>query len=128
MKRLNYFTDAQCRMKRLKAVLFTIMLLAVFPFTKSFSNNLSITNVVLNQANQTVTFNLSWNNSWRKSSWTNKNWDAAWVFVKWRLCSDTATVPFTHGLVNTIVNSHSFSGSTILEPTKRDGTAGIDAS
>jgi formylglycine-generating enzyme required for sulfatase activity len=94
----------------------------------AFGNNLTITNVGYSQTNNTVTFDLSWQNSWRKSDWTAKNWDATWIFVKWRLCSDPATTAFTHGLVSTVLGDHSYIGSTALEPTMKDGTVGIDPS
>lgn len=58
------------------------------------ANNIAVTNVALagqntsaganNAANFTyIEFDLSWDNSWRTSSSPN-NWDAAWVFVKYR--------------------------------------------
>lgn len=59
-----------------------------------FANNVLINNVALtgqnvtaganNVANNTkVQFDLSWSNSWRTSS-GSANWDAVWVFVKYR--------------------------------------------
>lgn len=58
------------------------------------ANNIAVTNVSLagqnvsagvnNAANFTyIEFDLSWDNSWRTSS-SPGNWDAAWVFVKYR--------------------------------------------
>ncbi len=58
------------------------------------ANNISISKVTLldrdksagvnNSANFTmIQFDLSWENSWRKSN-LQANWDAAWVFVKYR--------------------------------------------
>jgi formylglycine-generating enzyme required for sulfatase activity len=58
------------------------------------ANNISVSNVTLldrdksagvnNSANFTmVQFDLTWENSWRKSN-LQANWDAAWVFVKYR--------------------------------------------
>jgi formylglycine-generating enzyme required for sulfatase activity len=60
-----------------------------------FANNISVSNISItgqntaaganNPANYTfVKFDLSWENSWRNSSGTS-NWDAAWVFVKYRV-------------------------------------------
>jgi len=59
----------------------------------SNGNNIQVTNVVLtgqNKINGTtqVQFNLSWENSWRTSTAPN-NWDAAWVFVKYRIAGST---------------------------------------
>lgn len=55
------------------------------------SNNLQIDGVILTGQNTSegyslVQFHLSWENSWRTSSAPN-NWDAAWVFVKYRVGS-----------------------------------------
>jgi len=53
-----------------------------------FANNIKVTNVRLANKNTvsdyvSVVFSLSWENSWRISS-APSNWDAAWVFVKFR--------------------------------------------
>ena len=73
-------------MKRLLLFL-SAMLLAI---TLS-ANNTSISNVSLTGKNTgsqyiLVQFDISWENSWRSSSAPN-NWDAAWVFVKYRVAS-----------------------------------------
>lgn len=52
------------------------------------ANNLQISNVVIMGPNTSqhfalVRFNISWENSWRISSGPS-NWDAAWVFIKYR--------------------------------------------
>src|SRR5690349_8461651 len=120
MKRLNHFTLAGSKMKRFTVVLFTTLLIAVFPFAESFSNNLTISVVSADQAAQTVTFNLSWNNSWRDPGTTAANWDAAWVFIKWRDCTASANVQFTHGLISTATGDHNFNvggTGTTFEPT-----------
>ena len=57
--------------------------------TASHANNVSVTNVTLGNLDAgsgttDVTFDLSWDNSWRLSSGPS-NWDAAWVFVKFRV-------------------------------------------
>jgi formylglycine-generating enzyme required for sulfatase activity len=54
-----------------------------------FANNIVVTNTTLSAQNTSaqtrlVQFNLSWQNSWRTSS-APFNWDAAWVFVKYRV-------------------------------------------
>jgi hypothetical protein len=67
---------------------------AMLTVTNLWSNNIQVTSPVLigrdvsagtnNAANFTfVQFNLSWENSWRAT--VPNNWDAAWVFVKFRL-------------------------------------------
>jgi len=64
--------------------------LALLLFAGSISaNNITVSNTKLTGQNTTdgytlVQFDLSWENSWRTSSAPN-NWDAAWVFVKYRI-------------------------------------------
>lgn len=64
------------------------------------ANNISVSNVTLagqnvsaganNAANFTyIEFDLTWENSWRTSAAPN-NWDAAWVFVKYRTTGSSA--------------------------------------
>ena len=53
------------------------------------ANNITVTNVGLSGQNTTantsvITFDLSWENSWRIAVGPN-NWDAAWVFAKYRV-------------------------------------------
>ncbi len=106
-------------MKKLVYIFLTLLA------SNGFANNLRITNMNVNLASQTVTFDIAWDNSWRLSSTQNPaNWDAVWVFVKFRACDSPATAIWQHGLINPNVASHTF-GS--LEPTLSDGSAiGID--
>jgi len=55
----------------------------------SMANNITVSNISLENLNEVsnwvhVDFDLSWENSWRVSAGPS-NWDAAWVFVKYRL-------------------------------------------
>jgi formylglycine-generating enzyme required for sulfatase activity len=72
---------------------YILLIVALFSFTAK-ANNISISNISLTGQNTTagannfsnfvmVKFNLSWENSWRTSVGPG-NWDAAWVFVKYR--------------------------------------------
>lgn len=78
----------------------------------AFANNIQVSNVALtgrdvNNDFTMVKFNLSWENSWRTSS-TPSNWDAAWVFVKYRVNGGE----WKHALLNN--NGHSAAtGSTV---------------
>jgi hypothetical protein len=45
------------------------------------ANNLQITNLSVNWAAQTVTFNISWENGWRLST-PSASRDAAWILVE----------------------------------------------
>jgi hypothetical protein len=82
-----------------------------------WANGITVSNLSVNQAAGTVTFDISWQNSWRDA----ENWDAAWVFVKFRACSVPKTTPFTHGLISTTLTDHTFPAS--LEPTCANGNA-----
>src|SRR5579859_6392701 len=84
----------------------------------AYANNLSVGNISYNQSSGTVTFDISWNNSWRSSTTSAANWDAAWVFIKWRDCSSSNSVQFTHGFISPTVGDHNFnvnSGVTTYE-------------
>ena len=70
-----------------KNLMFTI-LLAIFCLPM-FANNITVGTPTLTDENSNegfvnITFNLTWDNSWRLSSGAS-NWDAAWVFVKYRI-------------------------------------------
>jgi len=57
--------------------------------SSGIANNISVTNVSLtgqstNDNYTFVKFDISWENSWRTSSAPN-NWDAAWIFVKYKV-------------------------------------------
>lgn len=88
----------------------------------AWANHLVISGVTPDQAAGTVTFGLRWQNSWR-TNLPPFNWDAAWVFVKFRECGVDPNTEWTHGVIN-------LGASTIpaaLESTTRIGTPGIDA-
>jgi len=68
---------------------FFAFLLATALTTMLSANNITVTNVQLTGQNTSsdyamVQFDISWDNSWRISSGAT-NWDAAWVFVKYRV-------------------------------------------
>ncbi len=65
-----------------------IFILVVFVLgDESVANDIRVTNVRLtgqvNDSHTFVNFDLNWENSWRNST----NWDAAWIFVKYRVGS-----------------------------------------
>lgn len=66
-----------------------VLLLIILINNTSSANNLSVSNVSLTGLNTGSQFvmvkcDISWENSWRTSSAPN-NWDAAWVFVKFKV-------------------------------------------
>lgn len=104
-----------------------IVLVLSCTFLLSKGNNLLITNITVNQATSIVGFDIKWDNSWRVSGpGTPYNWDAVWIFVKFRKCSDPVTVDFTHGTISTTIGDHTIPAD--LQAVKSDGSAtGIDA-
>ena len=80
--------------------LFICCLLAFYCNLQIKANNIQIANVSLTGQNTTsdftmVQFDINWENSWRVSSGPS-NWDAAWVFVKYRV----GTGPWLHAFLN----------------------------
>ena len=83
----------------MKILYITCMLLATTAILHA--NNISVSNVTLTGQNTSagannaanfslVKFNLSWENSWRISTGST-NWDAAWIFVKFRVGASDPT-------------------------------------
>jgi formylglycine-generating enzyme required for sulfatase activity len=85
----------------------------------ALANNIAVTNVtILNAANGVadIRFDLSWDNSWH-SSWPEyggalnmTNWDAAWVFVKFRCAGGH----WQHAILN--ASGHVATGGTQIDP------------
>ena len=73
----------------MKTKAFAVICLVLFFLDSTYANNILTANVKLvgqNTTNQTtrIQFDISWENSWRTSSGP-ANWDAAWIFVKYRI-------------------------------------------
>jgi formylglycine-generating enzyme required for sulfatase activity len=123
MKTTTHVMNSEKRISRQagikKAFVLFVLSICLLGSYQTYANNLSLTNISVSQANQTVAFNIQWDNSWRIT--TNDapyNWDAVWIFVKFRDCSATPSTQFTQGTVSTAVGDHSF-GS--LEPMESAG-------
>ena len=98
----------------------TIFVLSIF-INIIKANNINVSNISLTGRNSVldytlVQFDISWDNSWRTSTYES-NWDAAWVFVKWRL-KNQAT--WNHATLNTTGHTAP-AGSTITTPTDGKG-------
>jgi len=102
------------------------------------ANNLTITNTIVGSANtlgqyRMITFDIRWDHSWRTSG-SPDNWDAAWVFCKYRVGNGE----WKHATLSTVSAEHvSPSGSTITPPAdgkgvfiyrSEDGTGAFSAS
>ena len=98
---------------------FLFFILMSFSFSNIYANNIAVSNVKLSGQNTTaginnannytfVQFDLSWDNSWRTSSGSTNNWDAAWVFIKYRIAGG----PWQHAKLNATGNNKG-NGTTI---------------
>ncbi len=77
------------------------------------ANNLTISNTTYD-GNETITFDLSWENSWRTSITQPYNYDGIWIFVKVRECTQKnlgAPAGFTHAWLSTVGGDHSATNS-----------------
>ncbi|MCX6265086.1 MAG: SUMF1/EgtB/PvdO family nonheme iron enzyme [Bacteroidetes bacterium] len=86
--------------------LLVVCLFSFGVFSSLKANNIAVSNVTLQNRNTisdyvSVAFNLSWENSFRNSSGTG-NWDAAWVFVKYKIGS---TGEWKHATLSTTGHS-----------------------
>lgn len=93
-----------------------LLLFIIISSTTAFANNVAVSNVRLTGQNTTndfslVEFDISWDNSWRTNAGPS-NWDAAWVFVKYRLKTQTT---WNHASLNWVDGTGSGDGHT--EPT-----------
>jgi hypothetical protein len=110
--------------------------LAGFRTTAACGANMSVTNVALKSALASglvadVQFDVKWDASWR-ASWTETavtpnvaltNWDAAWIFVKYR-CRDGADTNWNHASLSTNNGDHSSpAGSTIKVGISTNGSS-----
>lgn len=97
-----------------------IAALALLAAQAAQANNIQVANASLTGATATtaqIQFDLSWENSWRGGGVSN--WDAAWVFVKYRT---SLTGPWVHANVNN--NGHvAAAGSQIDLGLLTPGTA-----
>ncbi len=89
------------------------------------ANNIAITNVSITGQNNAqkfklIQFDISWDNSWLVNSGPN-NWDAAWVFVKYRRKSDNT---WHHATLHYVDGTGSGDGHT--EPTNSNISSSND--
>jgi formylglycine-generating enzyme required for sulfatase activity len=104
-----------------------LLFIAIFMTTILFANNIRVTNANLTGLNPIdnfalVQFNIEWENSWRTST-APYNWDAAWVFVKYRVAEKNGGDGlWHHATLNLTGNSAPVSGT--IAPAS-DGTGAI---
>lgn len=79
------------------------------------ANNLQISNIQLKDKNTIeqniyLSFDISWENSWRISS-ESANWDAAWIFIKFRIGSGN----WQHASLSTNSSDHLAPGGSAID-------------
>ncbi len=83
----SFHREAVMYFKCLQKQIFFVFLFMLLGYS-AFANNISISNASLTGqvtgSHTMVQFDISWENSWRTSTGA-ANWDAAWVFVKYRV-------------------------------------------
>lgn len=88
------------------------------------ANNIQVENARLVGATSTTTqvaFDLSWENSWRTSSGAPNNWDAAWVFIKYRVGGSDPWLHATLTANNVGHNNGEGTEATISVPSDKKG-------
>ena len=86
------------------------------PLVNSTATHLGLTAITLGTSapasgSRTVTFHIQWENSWRTSS-SPDNWDAAWVFVKYRADGGE----WRHATLSTYPAEHQCPSGTLIDP------------
>lgn len=91
---------------------FFLLCFFCFIIVKAQANNLVIgTTPLYNHASQTLTFTISWDNSWSINAGPS-NWDAVWIFVKRQKC--TGNNNWVHQMLSTTSAQHSaYTGQNI---------------
>ena len=81
------------------------LFILLFVTSQTFANNLVIGTPTYSNANNTLTFTIKWDNSWRVNGVQGpNNWDAVWVFVKRQPCA--ANGIWSHALLSTTASDH----------------------
>ncbi|MFN8334483.1 MAG: hypothetical protein U0U09_05095 [Cyclobacteriaceae bacterium] len=89
----------------------------------AYSNDIAVSNATLTGQNAAsdftlVRFDINWSNSWRVSSGPS-NWDAAWVFVKFRIEGGTGCTAgsWQHATLSATPGDHSVTTNNGVVPT-----------
>lgn len=115
-------------MKTLSTLKF-MLLFCLMASMNSFANNIAVNNTKIHGKNvssdfQMVRFDVSWENSWRVST-NQSNWDAAWVFVKFR---KNGSQNWQHATINYVDGTAANDGHTQASgATIRTGSDGKGA-
>ncbi|MBK9736469.1 MAG: hypothetical protein IPO92_16530 [Saprospiraceae bacterium] len=113
----------------MKQVFFSLCLMASCHYLSA--NNIQITNISLNAGDNTIEFDVSWENSWRSD--ILNNWDAAHVFFKYKalngswqpliLSNVNSVVPV--GYASTVFSTFGFSTAIFYRSAIGGGTSNL---
>lgn len=102
-------------------------LLKVLPFGKDLgwtsggascsANNLSLGGTITVVSGDQISFTVQWDNSWYASS-APSNWDAVWLFVKYKDCT---TSNWLHAPLSTTATDHTVTGGVLQVDAVTDG-------
>ncbi|CAN5125419.1 hypothetical protein BH09BAC5_BH09BAC5_09410 [soil metagenome] len=105
----------------------TLVFLFLFVFTKMPANNIIISNVSITGQNTTldyamIQFDISWDNSWRNDvagpgNAAPYNWDAAWVFIKYKACGSD----WQHATLSSVDSDHFAPGGSTIKTGLTNG-------
>lgn len=106
---------------------FIVIGFILFTFGVANANNVNVNTITLTGQNSTnhyidAQFNLTWENSWRSSSAPN-NWDAVWLFVKYK--KSTGDTNWYHSYLSTNAGDHSVTNNNGVIPAFSVGTTDI---
>lgn len=95
-----------------RAIGFLLGSIFLIPLTQA--NNVQITNVAV--SGDTISFNISWENSWRITNQPPFNWDAVWIIVKRKDCASSSG--WTHVLLSDTPSHHVVSSPLTVTTVK----------
>lgn len=87
-------------------------------------NNISLTGQNVSEGYVQIQFDLSWENSWRVTDGSSEWWDAAWIFVKYRIAGDTE---WHHAYLHNTGHSAGSGTSALVQTGLIDESIAFDA-
>jgi formylglycine-generating enzyme required for sulfatase activity len=105
-------------MKKTKINIFILVFIVCFQ-TLGFASNVQVSNIYqdnIDADNQRISFNIQWDDSWRKDSEEPSNYDGVWIFIKYRDCLEKASgTPgdYNHCWISTTAADHTINTATV---------------
>ena len=103
-----------------KIVQYNFLILFILYINVSvFASNIQISNIYQNNIdanNHRISFDIQWDDSWRKDSEQPNNYDGVWIFIKYRDCLEKASgTPgdYNHCWISTTAGDHTINSATI---------------